>query len=81
MMNDSMNDRESMYGYVISKTEDEPEKNNFSWTVILLMLFVLHNWPSLKIESISDFKKAVKEFNDRIQAMDLSDPEAFDDED
>lgn len=81
MMNNGGNSLDFMRGYVVGKAEDEPNMMNFTWAWSLLMLFVAHAGPAPKIESFDDFKKAIRDFSDRIQEMELPEMEVPADED
>lgn len=81
MMNNDMNEPAFMKGYALGKSDDEQNMADFTWAWSLLMLFVAHAGPAPKIESFDDFKKAIQDFSDRIQEMELPDLEVPADED
>lgn len=80
-----MNDERVATGYLLSsslmeRSDADQIIENFSWANMLLMMFYIHAGPMPKIETVADFKKAVSDFNDSIQALELPKPEGRKDE-
>lgn len=80
-----MNDERMATGYLLSGSlMDRPDANqiieNFSWANMLMMMFYIHASPMQKIETVADFKKAVSDFNESIQALELPELEGRKDE-
>ncbi|MDY4007473.1 MAG: hypothetical protein SOY94_01240 [Candidatus Limiplasma sp.] len=75
MMNDDQKIMDYMAGYVAGNAKDEHNMRNFTRAWNLLNLFIINAGPELKIESVGDFKKAISDFNDRVQAMKIPDLE------
>ena len=80
-----MNDERVATGYLLNGSlMDRPDADqiieNFNWANMLLMLFYIHAGPVPKIQTVADFKKAVSDFNDSIQALELPELEGKKDE-
>lgn len=74
-MNNGGNSLDFMSGYALGKSDAEQNMTDFTWVWGLLMLFVTHAGPAPKIENFDDFKKAVQNFNDRIQELEIPETE------
>lgn len=78
MMNNGLNGNCFVNGFVPGEQQGNMDMKDFTWVWSLLMLFIAHAGPAPKVESIADFKKAIADFNDSVQAMEL--PEVTPDE-
>lgn len=82
MMNNGSNECTGFIqeGYLLGREDGQKVTEDFSLASMLMMLFYVHAGPFLKIETVADFKKAVRDFNDSIQEMELPEPEVKPDE-